>query len=92
MSKRKHYSAHAGQIDKQQAQIAQIEAVQLLLFTMDVLGERRTTVQMEIEGVLESVIITRCTQLELEEFLKNVSARSADADREAGRAADAPLT
>lgn len=86
MSKRKH--SH----DLDEVRCTQMDAIQMLLWTMDVLGERATTFQMELGGVLESVIITRCTQLEFDNFIKKVTAQAADAPRGAGRAADAPLT
>ena len=81
-----------GDLQRQHARLAQLEAVQMLLFSMDCLGERHVTFQMEMNGIVESVIVKRCTQLELDDFIKTELARMADAPRGAGRAAAAPLT
>jgi len=92
MSKQPKHAPIPAELQRQQARLMQIEAVQMLLFTMDVLGERSTTFQLELDGVLESVIVKRCTQLELDEFIKSELARQSDAARVAGRADGAPLT
>ena len=86
MSKRSNPPPDPVDIQRQQARLMQIEAVQMLLFTMDVLGERSTTFQLELDGVLESVLVKRCTQLELDEFIKSELAAQGDAARGAGRA------
>ena len=53
--------------------------------TMEALSERNVTIQMEMNGILEPIIVKRCTQLELDEFIKS---ELAWAERE--RAAPAP--
>lgn len=90
MSKRKDPQSFA-EIQQEHARLVQLEAIQMLLFTMDALGERTVTIQMEMNGVLESVLVKRCTQLELDEFIKTELARQSDAAPRSGAAPTARL-
>ena len=53
------------------------------LMTMEALSERNVTIQMERNGILEPIIVKRCTQLELDEFIKSELARAERAQRAA---------
>lgn len=67
-------------IEKEQARVMQMQAAQEFLFSMDVLGENVAGYQMEIEGVLQSLVVRRCSQAEFYTIMQE-AARDARAAR-----------
>jgi hypothetical protein len=63
-------------LDQDSARIAEMEGAQMLLYAMDALGEHVAGFQMEINGVVESVIVRRVSQTEFVTIM-NDAARAA---------------
>ena len=71
-------------IEREQARLAQMDAAQTMLFTMEVLDEKFAGYQLEIDGVVQSLIVRRVTQAQ---FPQLIAAAAADARAERGRPA-----
>ena len=74
-------------VEAEQARAAQMDAAQTMLFTMEVLDERIAGYQLEIEGVVQSLVVRRVTQ---DEFTEVMRAAVADAARKRGGGGSAP--
>jgi hypothetical protein len=86
----KHKSASHPR-DPDEVRVYQAEAVNMLLTTMEILGERHLTIQTELDGVVENLLIRRCTEKELNDYVKNELAQG-ERGRAERAAPPAPLT
>lgn len=68
-------SSKLSEEERDEMRSSQADAFQALLFTMDQLGERSAFMQLEIDGVLRSVVAREFTQQEFEDLMREVVVR-----------------
>ena len=73
-------SKHHKDIEQEQARLVQMEAAQMMLFSMEIMGENIAGYQLEIEGVVQSLIVRRVSQSEFHNIMKE-AATAAHAER-----------
>ena len=72
-------------IEREQARLVQMEAAQMMLFSMEVMGENIAGYQLEIDGVVQSLIVRRVSQVEFQTIMKEaVTAAHAERARRDG--------
>lgn len=64
-------------VDRDALRAMQMQAGQDLLFTMAELGDTHAGFQMEIEGVLQCIVVSRTSQAEFDEIISRLSASAA---------------
>lgn len=57
-------------IEREQARLIQMEAVQMMLFAMEIMDEKIAGYQMEIDGVVQSLIVRRVSQQEFHAIME----------------------